>query len=58
MAADQRLLFARYVRQPCLRARTAIDLTLAVVLSERDTDDCIRGVASTITREATRWEAT
>jgi dTDP-4-amino-4,6-dideoxygalactose transaminase len=57
-AADRRLLFARYVREPCLQARTAIDVALAVVLSERDTDDCIQGIASTITREAARWAAT
>lgn len=55
IAADQRPLFTSYVRQSCQRARTVIDGTLAVVLSDRDTDDRIRGMASTIAEGAARW---
>jgi perosamine synthetase len=57
IAADQRPLFASYVREPCPRARIAIDTTLAVVLDDRDNDDRIRKMASTIAREAARWTA-
>ena len=33
-AADRRLLFARYMRDPCLRARTAIDSLAAKLLAQ------------------------
>lgn len=54
-AADQLPLFGEYVRRPCLRARAAIDTTVAVTLTERDSDERIEATATTITTEARRW---
>ena len=54
-ACDQRPLFAPYVSAPCRNAARLIDATLAVALSNGDSDDQIARYANIITSEARRW---
>jgi perosamine synthetase len=58
VAADQAPLFGRYANDGCLRARNYIDSSLAVFLTQQDTDDRIRQIASVIDREARTWAST
>ena len=55
VAADKIPLFGRYADGGCLRARNYIDSSLAVILTERDSDDRIRQIASVIDKEARTW---
>ncbi|MEU7982881.1 aminotransferase class I/II-fold pyridoxal phosphate-dependent enzyme [Micromonospora sp. NPDC049081] len=55
MPADRRPAFARYAGSPCRQAATVIDRTLAVVLTDHDTEERINGYAQTISREASTW---
>ena len=56
-ACDQRPMFAPYVSAPCRNAARLIDNTLAVALSNGDSDDQIARYADIITSEARRWAA-
>lgn len=58
VAADQLGLLGRYVTDPCLRARTAIDTTLAIPLSPHHDESRIRWLGSTIHEAALAWPAT
>lgn len=55
VAADKVPLFGRYADGGCLRAGNYIDSSLAVILTERDSDDRIRQIASVIDKEARTW---
>lgn len=55
VAADKVPLFGRYTDDGCLRARNYVDSSLAIILTQRDTDDRIRQIASVIDREARTW---
>jgi perosamine synthetase len=55
IACDQRPLFAPYVSAPCRNAGRLIDATLAVALSNGDSDDQIARYADIINSEARRW---
>lgn len=55
VSCDLRPPFACHDPAPCPRARALIDVTLAVVLSERDDDDRIHDIATAIIREAYQW---
>jgi len=52
---DQRPTFADPVRPPCRNAAAIIDTTLAVVVTDHDSDQRIAECAETITREARQW---
>ncbi len=52
---DQRPPFRDPTRLPCRNAATLIDTTLAVVVTDHDTDQRIAAYAQTITREARQW---
>jgi perosamine synthetase len=54
-ACDQRPLFAPYVSAPCRNAAKLVDATLAVALSNSDSDDQIARYADIITSEARQW---
>jgi dTDP-4-amino-4,6-dideoxygalactose transaminase len=54
-ACDRRPLFAQYASVPCRNAARLIDGTLAVALTNTDTDDQIARYAGIITSEARRW---
>ncbi len=54
-ACDQRPLFAPYVSAPCRNAARLVDATLAVALSNGDSDDQIARYADIISSEARRW---
>ncbi|MEV0003431.1 aminotransferase class I/II-fold pyridoxal phosphate-dependent enzyme [Micromonospora sp. NPDC050980] len=55
-AADRRPALARYAGSPCSQAEMVIDRTLAVVLTDHDTEERINGYAQTISREASTWD--
>ena len=55
VACDQRPLFDPYVSAPCRNAVQLVDATLAVALSNGDTDDQIARYADIIASEARRW---
>lgn len=57
VAADQVALFGRYANDGCLRARNYIDSSLAVILTQQDTDDRIRQIASVIDKEVRIWHS-
>ena len=50
-------MFAPYVSAPCRNAARLIDNTLAVALSNGDSDDQIARYADIIASEARRWTA-
>ena len=52
---DQRPPFRDPTRPLCRNAATLIDTTLAVVVTDHDTDQRIAAYAQTITREARQW---
>jgi len=54
---DRRPLFAQYISTPCHNAARLIDATLAVALTNSDSDDQIARYADIITSEARRWAA-
>jgi perosamine synthetase len=45
----------QYAGDGCLRARNYVDSSLAIILTQRDTDDRIRQIASVIDTEAQTW---
>ena len=53
---DRRPPFADPARPPCRNAAAVIDTTLAVVVTDHDTDQRITRYAETITREARQWQ--
>jgi dTDP-4-amino-4,6-dideoxygalactose transaminase len=55
VASDQRPPFAGPGSAPCPTAANIIDTTLAVILTDHDSDDQITRYADIITREAARW---
>jgi hypothetical protein len=55
VAADKVPLFGGYAGDGCLRARNYVDSSLAIILTQRDTDDRIRQIASVIYTEAQTW---
>src|SRR5262249_42178405 len=55
---DQRAPFTNRDHRPCPNAARFIDTTLAVVLTDHDSDERIREYAHTITREARQWPHT
>lgn len=55
MACDLRPAFDAFAAQPCQHTASLIDRTLALVLTERDTDDELRHYADIIDMEARRW---
>jgi len=52
---DRRAPFADPARPPCRNAAAIIDATLAVVVTDHDSDQRIADYATTITREAHQW---
>jgi perosamine synthetase len=54
---DTRPMFTRQDQAPCRGAAQILDRTLAVILTERDTEATLDRYAAVIAREATAWDA-
>jgi len=55
MSNDQRPIWERFAPDPCPTAAGLLDRTLAIVLTDRDSDEDLLRYAHTIQREAHRW---
>jgi perosamine synthetase len=54
---DTRPMFTRPGQTPCHGTAQILDRTLAVILTERDTEAAVERFAAIITREASTWAA-